>query len=78
MTPKGNKGENYIIKAVAFRPQRGADQDKFKYIVYKSWEGCEGERDNILMTSTEENATEEHPTFIMKASLIFSSLFSSF
>jgi hypothetical protein len=36
MTPKGNKGENYIIKTLALRPQ---DQDKFRYIVYTRWEG---------------------------------------
>jgi hypothetical protein len=46
MTPKGNKGENYIIKTLALRPQRGADQDKFRYIVYTSWEG-ERERERL-------------------------------
>jgi len=36
MLPKGNKGENYIIKTVALSPQRHVDQDKFQYIVYSS------------------------------------------
>jgi hypothetical protein len=34
MIPKGNKGENYIIRTVALSPQSRADQDKFQYIVY--------------------------------------------
>lgn len=77
MIPKGNKGENYIIRTVALSPQSRADQDKFQYIVYSSRDG-EGERADILMTSTEQGATEEHPTFIVKPGLIFPSRFSSF
>jgi len=76
MLPKGNKGENYIIKTVALSPQRHVDQDKFQYIVYSS--KGEAEWADILMTRSEQGKTEEHPTFIVKASLIFLILSSSF